>query len=200
MVDEVDRGMRSPLVNLQPYLKEGPKEENDFGMVASKLSSSSFLAKFLLLTTVVMAVAAPTMIMNEAKLAKEERPRLWIRKLAYCSSSLFPKMKSMPECGNMPDVWEVNEDNVVSDLSKFKKSTHKRDDPEVTMDCPPWWRACVDGHGGKQSLGRKLRGCSWCLHFRVCLDGIHRCEALCFTRAISSGFGAVPGKSGGRAF
>jgi len=30
IVDEVDRGMRSPLVNLQPHLKEGPKEENDF--------------------------------------------------------------------------------------------------------------------------------------------------------------------------
>ena len=42
MVDEVDRGMRSPLVNLQPYLKEGPKEENDFGSVASKLSSCVF--------------------------------------------------------------------------------------------------------------------------------------------------------------
>ena len=126
---------------------------NDLVSMASKISSSSFLAKFLLLTTVVMAVTAPTMIMNEAKLTKEERSRLWVRKLAYCSSSLFPKMKSMPEYGNMPDVWEVNEDNVVSDLSKFKKSTHKRNDPEVTMDCPPWWRVYVDGYGGQQSLG-----------------------------------------------
>ena len=48
---------------------------------------------------------------------------------------------------------EVNEGNVVSDLSKFKKSTHKRNDPEVTMDCPPWWRVYVDGYGGQQSLG-----------------------------------------------
>ena len=121
MVDEVDRGTRSPLVNLQPYLKGGVKDENDYAAEASKLSSCSFLTKFLLLTTVLMAVTAPTLILNEAKLTKEERSRLWVRELAYCSSSLFPRMKSMPEYGNMPDIWEVNEDNVVGDLAKFKK-------------------------------------------------------------------------------
>ena len=94
-------------MNLQPYLKGGVKDENDYAAEASKLSSCSFLTKFLLLTTVLMAVTAPTLILNEAKLTKEERSRLWVRKLAYCSSSLFPKMKSMPEYGNMPDIWEV---------------------------------------------------------------------------------------------
>ena len=73
MVDEVDRGTRSPLVNLQPYLKGGVKDENDCAAEASKLSSCSFLTKFLLLTTVLMAVTAPTLILNEAKLTKEER-------------------------------------------------------------------------------------------------------------------------------
>ena len=153
VVDEVDRGTRSPLVNLQPYLKGGVKDENDCAAEASKLSSCSFLTKFLLLTTVLMAVTAPTLILNEAKLTKEERSRLWVRKLAYCSSSLFPKMKSMPEYGNMPDIWELNEDNIVGDLAKFKKQAHKRNDPEVTMDCPPWWRVYVDGYGGQLSLG-----------------------------------------------
>jgi hypothetical protein len=39
MVDEVDRGTRSPLVNLQPCLKGEAEDENDDAAEASKLSS-----------------------------------------------------------------------------------------------------------------------------------------------------------------
>lgn len=60
----------------------------------------------------------------------------------------------MPEYGDLPDLIELNEDNLVGDLAKYKRTKYYgKNDPVVTMNCPPWWRVMCDGYGGGESLG-----------------------------------------------
>ena len=162
MVDEVRSGIRSPLVDLTPFLKGGSGARDvDFGQDEakkdSKMSPKSFLAKFLLLTTVAMAIGTTTLIFNEAKMDPVERSRLWVRKLAYTNSGNFGRMASMPEYGDFPNLPKVNEDDVVGDLAKAVRNPYPKNDPEVSMTCPPFWRIYCDGYGGgkggKDSMG-----------------------------------------------
>ena len=155
VVDEVRRGVRSPLVELTPFLpgeKRKVKEVNGNGRYAATMSPASFLAKVLCLTVVAMAIN-PTMIFNEAKALPEERSRLYVRRLGYCSSRLFKHMAKMPEYAGFPDLPELNEDNLVQDLAKFTRKSYPKNDPESAMSCPPWWRVYCDGYGGQESLG-----------------------------------------------
>ena len=147
LVEEIESGVRSPLVNLTEFLEKGKGGER-----VNKIAPDSFFSKSLLATTQTTRVVS-CMLMNEAKLTRVERSRLWCRRLAYCSTDMFPRMASMPEYGDMPDICQLNEDNLVGDLAKFKRSKYAKNDPEVTMDCPPWWRVMCDGYGGQQSLG-----------------------------------------------
>jgi hypothetical protein len=62
-------------------------------------------------------------------------------------------MADMPEYGDFPNLPALNEDNIVADLAKFNRRGFSANDPEVTMNCPPWWRVKFDGYGGGKSLG-----------------------------------------------
>ena len=163
MVDEVRNGVRSPLVDLSPFLKggssNGGKEGGNYERQFSTMSKKSLLAKFLFFTTVCMAMSATTMIFNEAKVEPEERSRVWVRRLAYTNSQLFWRMHSMPEYGDFPDLPALNEDNVVGDLAKAVRNPYPKNDPAVTMACPPFWRIYLDGYGGgkggKDSMGKE---------------------------------------------
>jgi hypothetical protein len=175
MVDEVRNGVRSPLVDLSPFLKggssSGEKEGENYERQCSTMSKKSLLAKFLLFTTVCMAMSATTMIFNEAKVEPEERSRVWVRRLARANSQLFWRMHSMPECGDFPELPALIEDNVVGDLAKAVRNLCPKNDPAVTMACPPFWRIYLDGHGGgkggKDSMGKGsyegvVGGCLFC--------------------------------------
>ncbi len=39
------------------------------------------------------------------------------------------------------------------DSAKFKKKTHQRTDPSISMGRPCWFRTHIDGYGGGSSLG-----------------------------------------------
>ena len=105
-----------------------------------------FSIQFLMLTATIL-------IFNEAKATPEERSRLWMRKFGYPSSSVFRYMASMPEFGDFPNLPVVNEDDLIADLAKFNRKSFPKNDPEVSMACPPWWRIECDGYGGQNSLG-----------------------------------------------
>ena len=62
----------------------------------------------------------------------------------------------MPEFGDFPNLPVVNEDDLISDLAKFNRKSFPKNDPEVSMDCPPWWRIKCDGYGGQNSLEVKV--------------------------------------------
>jgi hypothetical protein len=152
LVEDIRLEKASPLVDLTPFLKGGGKVDGE-NSKWSKLSTGSYLTKFLLLTTTVLAMNAVSLVFNEARASPEERSRLWCRRFAYCDTNRFGKMASMPEYGDFPSLPILNEDNVVGDEAKFTRRAFKANDPAITMDCPPWWRVYIDGHGGQSSLG-----------------------------------------------
>ena len=78
----------------------------------------------------------------------------------------------MPEFGGFPDLPSVNEDNLVGDLAKLTRNGYPPNDPDVTMNCPPWWRVYVDGYGGQDSLGSEsLEGAIGAYLFVCCATG-----------------------------
>ena len=92
-------------------------------------------------------------LMNEAKLSGIERSRLFCRRLAYCDTNMFRIMANKESFGNFPNLPALNEDNKYADMGKFKRLPYKKNDPENTMNCPPFWNVKVDGYGGQGSLG-----------------------------------------------
>jgi hypothetical protein len=66
------------------------------------------------------------MLFNEANCSVEERSRLYVRRLGYCNSKLFPRMMSDKDLGDLPKLIPLNEDNPANDAAKFKKKTHSR--------------------------------------------------------------------------
>ena len=143
IVNEIAAGRHSPLLDLRPFLnydgKSEPKKKTP--KTANESKQPGHEKKW------------PVCILNEAKLSTVDRSRLWCRRLGNVSSEAFPKMRSMPEYGDIPMLIDLNEDNKVGDLAKFKRKKFPKNDPEITMDCPPWWRVYCDGYGGQLSLG-----------------------------------------------
>jgi hypothetical protein len=137
IVDEIRNGVRSPLLDLSDHLK---------GSVRSKVKAGNG-------KSAAMSFKSNALIFNEMKVQPVERSRLWCRRFAYCNTALFGRMAKMPEYGDFPDLPPVNEDNLVGDLAKFTRRPYPRNDPAVTMSCPPWWRCFFDGYGGQGSLG-----------------------------------------------
>ena len=93
------------------------------------------------------------LIFNEAKCTDEERSRLYVRRLGFCSSNLFPKMMKDPDIGYLPKLIPLNEDNPISDAAKFKKKSHVRTPTEISMTKKCWAKVYVDGYGGGSSMG-----------------------------------------------
>ena len=179
IIDEVRRGERSPLVDLTGHLKSdgGGKVVASRSVNESSMSMSrnSYLAKFLLIASVCFiagTLEVPAMIFNEAKTEPTERSRLWSRRLGHCNTALFHKMAKLPEYDGFPDLPACNEDSLVADLAKFKRAPFRRNDPGVTMDCPPWWRVFLDGYGGQGSLGgESMEGATGSYLFACCATG-----------------------------
>ena len=90
---------------------------------------------------------------NIAKLTEEERSRLYVRRFGYCNSHLLTRMMRDPDFGKLPKLIALNEDNPVKDAAKFRKLSHSRTDPELSMGRLPWLRTYVDGYGGGKSMG-----------------------------------------------
>ena len=93
------------------------------------------------------------MAFNVAKLSEEERSRLFVRRFGYCNSHLLARMTRDPDFGKLPKMIALNEDNPIKDAAKFRKLSHGRTDPELSMGRLPWHRTYVDGYGGGKSMG-----------------------------------------------
>jgi hypothetical protein len=93
------------------------------------------------------------MVFSIAKLDEEERSRLYVRRFGYCNSHLLTRMTRDPDFGKLPKLCALNEDNPVKDAAKFRKLSHGRTDPELSMGRLPWIRTFVDGYSGGKSMG-----------------------------------------------
>jgi hypothetical protein len=93
------------------------------------------------------------MAFNLAKVSDEERSRVFCRRFGYCSPLLLKIMSEDKHFGELPKLVELNEDNAIMDAAKFKKKPHHRNDPDISMGRPPWFRVYVDGTGGGNSMG-----------------------------------------------
>jgi hypothetical protein len=154
VVNDVRMGKCSPLIDLTDHLDGTAGDQAKVGNKKwAKLAQGSYLAMVLLVATVLATQDTTSLVFNEAKVAPVERSRLWCRRFAYCNTALFGKMSSMPEYGDFPELPVVNEDNLIGDLAKYTRNSYPKNDPEVSMNCPPWWRCYVDGYGGQDSLG-----------------------------------------------
>ena len=108
------------------------------------------------------------MVFNEAKLSTMERSRLYSRGLGYCDTSLFPKMRKMPEYSKMPKSCALNEDSTVMDEAKFRPKSYHCKDPKHMQSLPCWYRAYMNGYGGGESLGEEFYEGTVGGHFIVC--------------------------------
>jgi hypothetical protein len=93
------------------------------------------------------------MAFNLAKISDEERSRLFCRRFGYCNPLLLKKMSEDKNFGELPKLIDVNEDDAIMDAAKFKKKPHHRNDPDISMGRPPWFRVYVDGTGRGKSMG-----------------------------------------------
>ena len=147
LVSKIAHGLESPLFDLAPY-----QDGNYFEDGERNRKYAEQEVKLNIAPTDKMAVIK-VMLMNESKLSKEERSRLYCRRLGYCDTNIFKVMGSKDELGNFPKLIVLNEDNIGADLTKLKRAPYKRNDPETKMDSPPWWRVQCDGYGGQGSMG-----------------------------------------------
>lgn len=152
-VQKIEDGVCSPLLDLTPFLRttSGVAQKREYNHENQK--ESDLQSILLALKQTDSFKMKSVMTLNEARLQRDELSRLWCRRLGHVSTDIFPKMRSMPEYGDMPNLVVLNEDNRVGDLAKFKRQAFPKNDPEVTMNCPPWWRVYCDGYGGQKSLG-----------------------------------------------
>jgi hypothetical protein len=90
-------------------------------------------------------------LMSEAKLSPIELSRLYCGRFAFCDTSMFWVMAKKESFGNFPDLPVLNEDNRFGDMAKYKRLPYKKNDPEITMQAPPWWNVSCDGYDGLNS-------------------------------------------------
>jgi hypothetical protein len=93
------------------------------------------------------------MAFNLAQVSDEERTRVYCRRFGYCNPLLLKKMSEDENFGKLPKLIDLNEDNAIMNAAKFRKKPHHRNDPELSMGRPPWFRVYVDGTGGGMSMG-----------------------------------------------
>jgi hypothetical protein len=59
----------------------------------------------------------------------------------------------MWEHGDFPELPTLNEDDVVMDLAKMNRRSFPKNEANIMMNCPAWWRVWLDGYGGQDSMG-----------------------------------------------
>jgi hypothetical protein len=163
LVRDIDCGIKSPMVEITPFLKGVYAEEGESNRSYSNLDSLRFNQN---VTEGKQNLGV--YLLNEAKLTDDQRARLYCRRFAYCDSNIFKAMHGKEEFGNFPKLPVLNEDNLVADLAKFRRKPYKRNDPANTMDSPPFWRVFCDGYGGQQSLGGESYDGAVGAYFFVC--------------------------------
>ena len=151
LICDINSGVCSPLVNLTPFLKGNYVIDGECNRICAKMDITHPVRSFI--TSATPREFVPALLMNEAKLTSTEQTRLWCRRFGYCDTKIFPIMSAKPEFGNFPKMQPLNEDNICADLAKFKRKPFKRNNPDSTMNSPPWWRVFCDGYGGQESLG-----------------------------------------------
>ena len=77
------------------------------------------------------------MAFNLAEVSDAERTRVYCRRFGYCNPLLLKKMSEDENFGKLPKLIDLNEDNAIMDAAKFKKKSHHRNDPELSMGRPP---------------------------------------------------------------
>ena len=151
LIQEIENGLASPLVDITPFLKGIYKNPKDKNFKNAKMSKNHPIHVFL--NQVKESEKLTVLLMNESKLTDEERSRLYCRRFGYCDTNIFKTMKEKEEFKGLPKLIVLNEDNMVADLAKFKRRAFPRNNPNNTMDCPPFFKVMVDGYGGQNSLG-----------------------------------------------
>ena len=151
LVQAIENGLASPLVDITPFLKGVYKNPKDENFKNAELSKNHPIRVFL--NRVKESQKLTVLLMNESKLTDEERSRLYCRRFGYCDTNIFKTMKEKEEFKGLPKLIVLNEDNIVADLAKFKRKGFPRNNPNNTMDCPPFFKVMVDGYGGQNSLG-----------------------------------------------
>ncbi len=82
------------------------------------------------------------MMLNAARLGDYQRARLWHNRLAHCAPSV---PVTMGEATNV--LIKLNEDCPVCDQSKMKVEPFPKNDPQLHISNPPFWRTYADGYG-----------------------------------------------------
>jgi hypothetical protein len=151
LIEQIENGLSSPLVDIRPYLKGIYKTSEDGNGRYAEMAQDHPINIFL--NKVVKGEKISVLLMNESKLTTDERSRLYCRRFGFCDTNIFTVMSKMQEYQGLPELKPLNEDNFVADLSKFKRRAFSRNDPVNTMNAPPFFKVMVDGYGGQQSLG-----------------------------------------------
>ena len=147
-LDKVKKGLVSPIFKLSSYDGSNPtpvvrrganmKEDHPLQIFLCSSKTKEFVS---------------INLMNEAKLSQIELSRLYCRRFAFCDTNMFRVMAKKESFGNFPNLPVLNEDNRFGDMAKYKRLPYKKNDPENTMQAPPWWNVSCDGYGGLNSLG-----------------------------------------------
>ena len=135
LVQQVENGLCSPLVDITPFLKgiyKSCEEGNEkYARMSDHYPISAYLNHIAKLDSI---QSIQILLMNEAKLTDEERSRLYCRRFGYVDTNIFKRMAMKNEFNGLPKLIPLNEDNMIADLSKFKRSSFNRNDPANTMD------------------------------------------------------------------
>ena len=156
LVSDIKNGRRSALVTLKDLERE--EQERIAASMSKKGVAVSLFITAMLMATVAITAAAPTMVFSEAKLGKHDRSRLYSKKFGCCDTNLFPKMQAMGEVyGEMPELVGLNEDSVTMDEAKFRRKGYGKNDgtsmSQKIEDQEPWEIVYCDGVGGQKSMG-----------------------------------------------
>ena len=94
-------------------------------------------------------------VMNEAKLSKEQKARLWHWRLGHQPYELMKWLVDEGLVDEMEIKAVLNEDCATCDKARFKKGSFKRNKDDVSRRAAnaPWHRVFIDGFGGQNSFG-----------------------------------------------
>jgi hypothetical protein len=152
LVNDIKRGARSPIIEITPFLKGVYREAGESNLNFAQHDRSMLVTR-ILEESLKSDKELKVFLMVESKLKDYERARLYCRRFGYCDTNMFQVMYRKEEFGGFPRLPTLNEDNMVADLAKLRRKPFKRNDPDNTMNSPPFWRVFCDGYGGQQSLG-----------------------------------------------
>jgi hypothetical protein len=109
LMDQIEKGLASPLVDIRPYLKGVYKSCEEGNTKYAVMSHDHPIQVFL--NKIVNGEKVSIFLMNESKLTTEERSRLYCRRFGFCDTNIFKVMSQMEEYQGLPKLSPLNEDN-----------------------------------------------------------------------------------------